>query len=188
MAEDGTPEPTNLRRDSRLPGQPTACSRQPRRFSARPHLPPIHTHSRGHRHTYISMFPTAGLFQKLPCPEKQSCKRTNCLFNHSTHVKEVLTVHIPVETPKATPSSSKSAAQQPIASTSRATPQSHVPPPSIPAKRAISSPLRTAGASNGLTGEPPKKLQRIGTAQKATAKPTLSVAAVRSVHLCKHCL
>ena len=115
-----------------------------------------------------AMFPTLGLFQKLPCPEKQSCERPNCLFSHSPTVNQVPTVPIPLVAPQP----AAAAQVQPTASTSRVpaqTQKQHV----VPVKRPISSPLRVAGPSHGTPPrEPPSKMQRVGTPQRPAAVPT----------------
>ena len=119
------------------------------------------------------MFPTLSLFQKLPCPEKQSCQRPNCLFSHSPDITQVPTVPIPVDAPKPVASQT-----QPIPSSSKIPAQaknSHV----VPAKRPVSSPLRAAGPSNGTPSrEPPSKLQRVGTSQRPAAVSTMSYTSV----------
>ncbi len=132
------------------------------------------------------MFPTLGLFQKLPCPEKPKWKRPNCLFSHRDDVTEVPTVRVPVDVPKLPQATTRAhlSTPPPVASSSK----TQIPIPgkstSIPAKRSINSPLRAAGSSNGTAVshgvEPPAKLQRVGTAQRPTAIPTATQTTVSS--------
>ncbi|OBZ70194.1 RNA exonuclease 3 [Grifola frondosa] len=113
------------------------------------------------------MFPTLGLFQSLPCPDKQQCRRLNCIYSHRPDITQTPVVHIPVDTPKATPQPASTF----VASTSKVQ-QSPKSSTSIPAKRTISSPLR-AGTSNGtVVVEPPRKLQRTGPVQRPGAIST----------------
>lgn len=120
------------------------------------------------------MFPTLGLFQRLPCPEKQSCERPNCLFSHSPDVTQVPTVAIPVDAPK--PAAPPQV--QPVASSSSIPVKAkttHV----VPVKRPIGSPFRTASPNNGFSSrEPPSKLQRVGTPQRPVAVPTMAYTSV----------
>ncbi|KAI0723275.1 Rexo1 protein [Earliella scabrosa] len=113
------------------------------------------------------MFSTLGLFHNLPCPEKQDCKRLNCVFSHRPDLTQIPVTPVPVETPK--PTHAPSVATNPAVS-------QHVASPSnfLPAKRSISSPLRAGapGPSNGSTSEPPRKLQRMGTPQRPVAVPS----------------
>lgn len=131
------------------------------------------------------MFSAFGLFRDLPCPEKESCIRPNCLFSHDPSVKEVPVVRVPVDTPKAasTPArASQAAATTPVAGSSRgvvATPRS------VPAKRPVGHVLPAVGSSNGQSGEPPKKFQRVGTtSHKPSAAAASSIGAVSSHDLC----
>ena len=113
------------------------------------------------------MFSTLGLFHNLPCPEKQDCKRLNCVFSHRPDLTQIPVTPVPVETPKPTHTpavATNPAVSQPAASSSKL----------LPAKRSISSPLRAGapGPSNGSTSEPPRKLQRMGPPQRPVAVPS----------------
>lgn len=120
------------------------------------------------------MFPTLGLFHKLPCPEKAHCQRPSCLFSHSPEVTEVPVIPIPVDVPKP---AAPQTPPQPAASSSK-TPSIQAKPAHVmPAKRSIGSPLQAA--RNGtLPSGPPSKLQRVGTPQRPVAVPTLSYTSV----------
>ncbi|KAJ3488366.1 hypothetical protein NLI96_g2903 [Meripilus lineatus] len=122
------------------------------------------------------MFPAKGLFQSLPCPERSTCKRICCPFSHDPNVKLPPIAHIVAEAPKSIlkPSSSSLG---PVASSSR-TPATDG---SIPAKRSVSSPLRTH-SRNGTSSsdEPPRKLQKVGTLQKPSAIPSAQPAKISS--------
>ncbi|EKM59227.1 uncharacterized protein PHACADRAFT_113612 [Phanerochaete carnosa HHB-10118-sp] len=118
------------------------------------------------------MFPTLGLFHKLPCPEKAHCQRQNCLFSHSPEVTEISVTPVPVEVQKpvlpqisSQPESIASSSKTPFAQARIA----HV----VPAKRSMGSPLRLAANGTPPT-EPPSKLQRVGTLQRSIAVPTLA--------------
>ncbi|KAI0719584.1 Rexo1 protein [Cerioporus squamosus] len=117
------------------------------------------------------MFPTLGLFQTLPCPEKQLCTRSNCVFSHRPDLTQIPVTPVPVDTPK--PASAPASASKPSASKSYAS-QPTSSSTSIPAKRSVSSPLRAAaGPSNGTTSnEPPRKLLRTGPPQRPVAVPS----------------
>ena len=128
----------------------------------------------GHHQSH-DMFATAGLFSKLPCPEKERCKRPNCLFSHSPDVKEIPTVRVEVDAPKA--SSSKSVAG-PSPSSSKIKSNTSTTT-LIPAKR-------PTVISNGGPSEPPRKLLKVGPASKPAALPSASVAAVCVVSMFKY--
>ena len=128
----------------------------------------------GHHQSH-DMFATAGLFSKLPCPEKERCKRPNCLFSHSPDVKEIPTVRVEVDAPKA--SSSKSVAG-PSPSSSKIKPNTSTTT-LIPAKR-------PTVISNEGPSEPPRKLLKVGPASKPAALPSASVAAVCVVSMFKY--
>ncbi|KAI0773440.1 Rexo1 protein [Irpex lacteus] len=116
------------------------------------------------------MFSTIGLFSKLPCPEKETCKRPNCLFSHSPDVKQVPTVRVPVGAPKASSSKSVPVHSQPSPSSSKI--KTSVPNASVvPAKRPGQL------ISNGVAAEPPRKLLKVGPTSKPVAQPSSSVGA-----------
>ncbi|TBU32802.1 Rexo1 protein [Dichomitus squalens] len=112
------------------------------------------------------MFSTLGLFQTLPCPEKEHCARPNCLFSHRPDLIQFPVTPVPVDVPRVSSSTthgSRLSAPEPTAGSST----------SIPAKRSISSPLRAAGVSNVIpSSEPPTKFQRTGTPRRPVAVPT----------------
>lgn len=130
-----------------------------------------------------SMFPILNLFQRDPCPERDTCKRPNCIFSHDPNTPQTPTPRILVESPpQVVPSGSGSGTSTP--SSSRiATPRSSTQSQSQ-GKRGFSSPLSPslkAGGSSAAgpsTGEPPRKLQRVGTAQKPVAIPTATTTSV----------
>ncbi|KAI0702903.1 ribonuclease H-like protein, partial [Cytidiella melzeri] len=118
------------------------------------------------------MFSTLGLFSKVSCPEKERCKRPNCLFSHSPDVKEVPTIPIPIaEASKPVASPSKTVPSQPVPSSSKISSRSPVST-SIPTKRPTSSTLQI---NNGVSAEPPRKLLKVGPASRPTALPSSSV-------------
>ena len=122
------------------------------------------------------MFPTLGLFQSLPCPDKPSCERPNCLFSHSPDVKQVPTTPIPVGAPKASSSKPVAGPSQPSPSSSKVGPR----PSSatvVPAKRPGQL------TSNGGVVEPPRKLLKVGPS-KSAIQPSPSVGPVRTIVSC----
>jgi RNA exonuclease 1 len=122
-------------------------------------------------HAHPTMFPTLGLFQKLPCPHKAHCERPNCLFSHSPEVTQVPTVSIPVDIPKPLPQTPPSAASS--SKTPSAQPKtSYV----VPVKRPVGSPFRAPATPPSV--EPPSKLKRMGTTQRPIAIPTLAYTSV----------
>ncbi|KAI0335436.1 ribonuclease H-like protein [Cubamyces sp. BRFM 1775] len=119
------------------------------------------------------MFPTLGLFQSLPCPDKQHRTRLHCLFSHSPDITSIPVTPVPVDIPKSAPpqasSSTSSRASRPFTPATAVASASA----SIPAKRPVSSPLRAAGPSNGTAArEPPTKLQRTGAPNRPVAVPS----------------
>ncbi|KZT12482.1 Rexo1 protein [Laetiporus sulphureus 93-53] len=108
------------------------------------------------------MFPSdLRLFNKLPCPDRQNCKRQNCIFSHQLGLVEPPTVHIPVDLPKDTPKQSSA-----IASTSSHTQRSIN---AIPAKRSLSQQLIANPSNGSSSSEPPRKLQRTGPIRRPIA-------------------
>ncbi|KAH8105875.1 Rexo1 protein [Cristinia sonorae] len=120
------------------------------------------------------MFPTLGLFQRIPCPERSSCKRPNCIFSHDPNTVQPPAVRIPVDSPL--PSASPSTSTP--SSSNTATPVRMPPtaPSKVVTKRPIDSTVSSVASGSGgvtrSTDEPPKKLQRVGTLQKPVAIPT----------------
>ncbi|KAF8076496.1 ribonuclease H-like domain-containing protein [Lyophyllum atratum] len=100
------------------------------------------------------MFSSLGLFHTLRCPERPQCTRPQCIFSHSEDLPPPVVLTIPVHDPKLASSSTTS---------------------TVPAKRPIpSSPLRPGAARPTPTGEPPRKLQKVGALQRPSAVSTLS--------------
>ncbi|KII95095.1 hypothetical protein PLICRDRAFT_149506 [Plicaturopsis crispa FD-325 SS-3] len=111
------------------------------------------------------MFSSLGLFQEVPCPERQTCRRPRCIFSHRTDLPPAPALNIPIHEPS----------QQPVASTSQIQPAGPSSRPmTIPSKRAIVNQHRVASPSNNgsPTSEPPRKLQKTGSVQKPVAVPT----------------
>ncbi|KDR83648.1 hypothetical protein GALMADRAFT_235962 [Galerina marginata CBS 339.88] len=100
------------------------------------------------------MFANLGLFKNLACPERGTCARSNCLFSHSSDV--------PLPRPLIR--------ETPVPSTSRLPPDpKKVKDTVVPAKRpAVASPTK----SPLTTPEPPRKLQKVGSAQRPLAVPS----------------
>lgn len=112
------------------------------------------------------MFSTLGLFKKTRCPTIQDCKRTNCPFSHSQDTPaEPPALNIPVHTPKPRPQPQKERKEQPKPTPSSSSLQNL----RVPSKRAVSE-LQTAGGIAAI--EPPRKLSKVGLAQKPGAVPT----------------
>ncbi|KAI0661013.1 ribonuclease H-like protein [Cubamyces menziesii] len=121
------------------------------------------------------MFPTLGLFQSLPCPDKQHCSRLHCLFSHSPDITSIPVTPVPVDTPKPAPAQPQASSSTSSRASRPSTPAAAVSSASasIPAKRPVSSPLRAAGSSNGTVArEPPTKLQRTGAPNRPVAVPS----------------
>ncbi|KAF9446957.1 Rexo1 protein [Macrolepiota fuliginosa MF-IS2] len=96
------------------------------------------------------MLPVAGLFHSLACPDGH-CNRAPCLFSHRKpeDLPPPVTLAIPVTEPP-----------KPLAQ---------------PPKRQIAqTPNSNAASSSPAVREPPRKLQRVGTAQRPVAVPTTS--------------
>jgi hypothetical protein len=113
--------------------------------------------------TVTPMFAPLGHFRSLPCPDGSSCSRSNCVFSHrpSSELPTQHSLNIPVETPKqSVPSTST------LAEVQRA-------PAAVPAKRSSlhASNLIGNGGNSKISGntEPPRKLQKLGPAQRTVA-------------------
>ncbi|KZT20361.1 ribonuclease H-like protein [Neolentinus lepideus HHB14362 ss-1] len=112
------------------------------------------------------MFSLLGLFQKLPCPDRNNCKRPRCLFSHRPDASETLSLSIPLDGPKTAPTPGPSTSAGETKST-------------VPAKRPALSQAdpawRPGSTSNGNAAlEPPRKLQKTGLGNKPVAVPTAS--------------
>ncbi len=116
----------------------------------------------------VLMFSSRHLFQNVQCPEYPSCTRQNCIFSHRAD--------LPSPPPLIVSSNEVKAA-----STSTRQLPSAAGPSVVPTKRAsVSVPPRTF--SNPV-GEPPRKLQAIGTGTGVGRKqnPTPQIASTSSV-------
>ncbi|KAI0053566.1 ribonuclease H-like protein [Auriscalpium vulgare] len=107
------------------------------------------------------MFSTQGRFHDVPCPARAACTRPYCLFSHSPTARHAPLVvsHVPSPQPVASTSASGSA---------------------IPAKRPA-APSPSPSSSSSATVEPPRKLQKLGTARKPLAHPTTTHAPTATV-------
>jgi hypothetical protein len=113
--------------------------------------------TRRYRSPLATMFPSLRLFHNLACPNKNSCTRPTCLFSHRPDLLPPPSLVVPFEESK------------PSASTST----------TVPAKRPIAnSPLSTGSP----IGEPPRKLQKLGSTQKQVAAPSTSYTAVSAMY------
>lgn len=126
------------------------------------------------------MFASTGLFQNLQCPQNSNgkCPRKNCIFSHRTDLSSPPALHIPVEQPRPTSASSSSS--------SSATPARTV----VPAKRPVTqSPIRASATPLNASplGEPPRKVQKLGSPQKSASVPSTSYTSVSSIAL-SHCI
>lgn len=112
------------------------------------------------------MFSPLGLFRSLVCPEKDKCTRVPCIFSHRDDLPPPhaldLTIHLPEVPTQARPC---------IA------PTTHQPQPQqrlslTPAKRPL--PHTPLGNDSTVAAEPPRKLQKVGSAQRPLAIPSAS--------------
>ncbi|KAJ4478215.1 hypothetical protein J3R30DRAFT_2877546 [Lentinula aciculospora] len=104
------------------------------------------------------MFSTLGLFENLQCPERDSCKRPNCIFSHkaSSDLPPPTSLQIPVDEPKV---ASFSSDPKPIVQAGQIK--------TVPAKRTVnSSPILAPSSSASTPNEPPRKLQKLDSTQK----------------------
>jgi RNA exonuclease 1 len=112
-----------------------------------------------------SMFSSLKLFQNLPCPDRINCTRPRCIFSHRdpSDLPSPPLLNIPFEEPNVASSSTQQGVPTSVKSST------------IPAKRGVvSSPLRTVTSSASPIGEPPRKLQKLGSARKPSAVQTPS--------------
>ncbi|SJL01868.1 uncharacterized protein ARMOST_05192 [Armillaria ostoyae] len=94
------------------------------------------------------MFSSRHLFQNVQCPEYPSCTRQNCIFSHRADLPSPPPLIV-------------SGNEAKVASTSTRQLPSAAGPSVVPTKRAsVSVPPRT---SSNPIGEPPRKLQAVGT-------------------------
>jgi RNA exonuclease 1 len=107
------------------------------------------------------MFPTLRLFHNLACPDKNSCTRPTCLFSHRPDLPPPLSLIVPFEESKPSPSPSNNDGA------------------TVPAKR----PVANSPLSNGSPiGEPPRKLQKLGSTQKQVAASSTSYTSVGAMY------
>lgn len=111
----------------------------------------IHTQS-----SRIHMFSSQRLFQTLSCPEGAGCTRPGCIFSHRTDLPAPIGLSIPIHDPMA--SSSK------LPATQRTSPNS--------LKRPV--PISPSSLAVNPTGEPPRKLQKLGVQQRPLAVSNVS--------------
>ena len=123
------------------------------------------------------MFSSSGLFNSVPCPDKDRCKRPKCIFSHSPDAKYQGIPQIPVSKPVAGPSNISS---QPSPSGSRSV-KNVIVTSSVPAKRPASTFKSYASSSTSpLTNEPPRKAQKTSLASPAASRPpTQPVSRIR---------
>ncbi|KAF8897630.1 ribonuclease H-like domain-containing protein [Infundibulicybe gibba] len=108
------------------------------------------------------MFSSLGLFQTFPCPQRDTCTRPKCIFSHRSDLPPPPPLAIPVQAPKTASIPSEKPPHQSASSS--------VPSTSVPAKRAV--PMNSTRVIGASTGEPPKKLQKLGPSR------TLAVSTV----------
>jgi RNA exonuclease 1 len=104
-----------------------------------------------------AMFSTFGLFQSLPCPQRNNCSRPSCIFAHTSDLPSNPTLNIPVQQP---------------------TPKS-----AVPSKRPFHNLAQTPTSSRNGTpsasaSEPPTQRLKVGTAQKPAAVPATTHTSV----------
>lgn len=118
-----------------------------------------------------NMFSTLGLFRSLACPEKDKCTRVPCIFSHRTDLPPPfaldITVHLPTQArPSTAPTPPQPQPQQRLSLT--------------PAKRPVPhTPIGNDSTILSVAAEPPRKLQKVGSAQRPLAIPTASHREVR---------
>ena len=116
------------------------------------------------------MFSSLGLFKKTKCPDIQHCKRTTCVFSHDQGTTtEPVALDIPIHAPKPQPQPQK---EKPVPNPSSSSTRSQT----VPSKRPASE-LQTS------TVGPPRKISKVGSAQKPGVVPTLTQTHVRSIPL-----
>lgn len=112
------------------------------------------------------MFSSHGLFKLTPCPERERCKRPQCIFSHSPDAKYQDLPTVPVLKAKAGPSHSlEGPSEKPSTSKLNTTSTS------VPAKRPAST-FKSFASSSGssLQNEPPKKVQKTAASSQAARK------------------
>lgn len=118
------------------------------------------------------MFSSLNLFQTLRCPEVGHCIRPQCVFSHRQDLPPPATLSIPVHDPK-------------VASTSTLPRTGPSQTSTVPTKRAVpSSPVRPGALVQTPSGEPPRKLQKVGIPQRPLAVSTSSHTNVQPSRTC----
>ncbi|KAL5527323.1 hypothetical protein ACEPAG_6114 [Sanghuangporus baumii] len=116
------------------------------------------------------MFSSSGLFDNVPCPDKDRCKRVRCLFSHSPNAKQPILPLIPVSVPTAGPSTSTNSSSKPE--------RPHPNPPdtrthAVPSKRPASFAIKSYAQSSGdSSNESPRKTLKLEASAKPTAPPS----------------
>ncbi|KAL5508315.1 REX3 [Sanghuangporus vaninii] len=119
------------------------------------------------------MFSSSGLFNNVPCPDKDRCKRARCLFSHSPNAKQPILPHIPVSVPTAGPSRLSNATNN-----SPRPERPHPNPPdtrtyAVPSKRPASFAKNSYAQSSGeSSNEPPRKTLKLEAPARTTAPPS----------------
>ena len=125
------------------------------------------------------MFSNSGLFNKIPCPDKQDCKRVPCIFSHDADTRYSIP-HIPVlqssSSSEAGPSrlSHVSPTSQTNSTSLRNAAGSVIPskrPVPPPAASRPLQPQRTMTVSRSANDEPPKKIQRLDASSSKVKSP-----------------
>jgi len=114
-----------------------------------------------------NMFSPLGLFQSLVCPEKDKCTRVPCIFSHRADLPPPPALHLPTQAPPCTaPTRPQPQPQQRLSLTPAKRPVPHTPP-------------RNDSTVLSMAAEPPRKLQKVGSAQRPLAIPSASHTEVR---------
>lgn len=105
------------------------------------------------------MFSSLGLFQSLPCPERNNCNRPSCIFSHSLDLSSHHSLSILVQKAQSLPQTSSA----------------DVVTRAVPSKRPFHNIAQgPSSSSNAALSGPPTQRLRVGTAQKSIAVPTAS--------------
>ena len=132
------------------------------------------------------MFSSHGLFSSTPCPDRDRCKRPQCIFSHSPDAKYQDLPTIPVSKPVAGPSNSSKVSYA-NTSVSKGISASMTATATVPAKRPASAIKSYASTSNtSLSNEPPKKVQKTAASSQAPKKVATEV--VSESHMVSMCV
>ena len=117
--------------------------------------------------TYV-MFSSSGLFDNVPCPDKDRCRRVRCLFSHSPNARQPVLPVIPVSAPSPGPSRASNAvdrSSRPEERPSPSRPSSRTQ--TIPSKRPAYSGIKSyVQSSSTSSAEPPRKTAKVETPAK----------------------